>query len=546
MSKEQQLELEGFIILYTPVYKYLGVDGLRWRGIEQYRILHSIPFDLLSPDGKTQLRQLRHKFPDYIVPTEPRISEGGSVGSPIPESTAKKMSNRSWLLAMQKYQNCQEHRDFLRGGAHQLSTVLQKEIKEDPTRFYKLLQQVPADVDDSYVRAYLNGIAESDSTAEWLFDTVRHFSKQEGRDIKRSIALALEKRIADGITEDMVGLLLSYVHSEVGDDELWWSKGEDHGDIYSSYLNSDRGSAFNVLMNHYVNDDEVSVDQRWELVEFAASDESIALHIGAIHHLTYLIRCDRERAITLFEKLIIGHDVLLDSPYVREFIYWALYRNFLRLHPYIVGMLKRDLENTQNQGAQLACIAAISKDVLESNEAVDVALNLAEQAIIGSLPQRRGAARIYSNNLTRSCDEMCEEKVIILLDDEDEQIQNEIGGIFSSMGIEHFLSFRLFIEIYAKKTRRLEKHFTEFMLEHGRLDPERTLHVINTLLDNQLWQDQSYWHFGIDDLIRLVLQIYTSSTVTEDIQEIAMDLFDRLMQQFSGEAYKVLEEWDRR
>ena len=300
-------------------------------------------------------------------------------------------------------------------------------------------------------------------------------------------------------------------------------------------------------MHHYVNldDEDVSVDQRLELIEFAASDESTALHIGAIHHLTFLIRYDRERAIILFEKLMNGHDVLLDSSYVREFIYWALYKNFIRLQPYIVAMLKQDSENTQNQGAQLACIAAISKEVLESDEAVEVAINLAEQAITGSLPQRRGAARTYSANLTRRSDDICEDKVIILLDDEDEQIQREIGGTFSSMSSEHFFSLRVFIEAYARKTRILENSFSEFMLEHGRLGPQWTLHVIKTLLDNQLWQDQSYWQFGIDDLIRLVLQINTASTVTGDIQNISMDLFDRLMQQFSGEAYKILAEWDR-
>lgn len=546
LSKEQQVELESFIVSFTPIYKHLGVDGLRRRGIEQYRILHSIPFDLLSPDGKKHLRQLKHKFPDYIVPTEPRISKVGFVGSPILDSIAQKMSNQSWLRAMQKYQRGQEHKDFHRGGAQELSTLMQKEIKEDPSRYYELLQQVPDDVDDAYVIAYLNGLAEADSPAEWFFDTVRRFSKHEDRQIKRSIAWALEKRISDGITGDLVGLLHSYVHSEMGDDELWWSRGENHGDVYSSYLNSDRGSAFHVLMRHYVNNDDVSVDQRWKLVEFAASDESIALHIGAIHHLTYLIRYDRERAITLFEKLIDGHDVLLNSPYVRDFIYWALYKNFIRLQPYIVAMLKCDNENTQEQGAQLACIAELSKDVLESDDAGEAAINLSELTIFGSTSYRRGASRIYSNNITGSCANICEEKLIILLDDDDEQIHRLIGGTFLSMSNEHFFSLRSFIEAYASKTRILENHFAEFMLEHGRLDPEWTLHVINTLLDNQLWQDQSHWRFGIDDLIRLVLRIYTASTVTEDIQKKAMDLFDRLMQQYSGEAYKVLAEWDSR
>jgi len=548
LNKEQQLELENYIMSFAPIAKYLGVDGLRWRGIEQYRILHSIPFDLLSPGGKKRLRQWKYKFPDYKLHNKPRINRGGLVGSPIPESVAQKMSNQSWLRAMQKYQGGYEHRELLRGGARQLSQVLEREIKEAPSRFYDLLQLVPDDVDDEYIMAYLNGLAEADSPAEWFFDAVRRFSRQEDRKIKRTIAWALEKRIQDGIPSDLVELLQSYVHSEMSEDELWWSKGRNHGDVYNSYLNSDRGAAFQVLMRHYVNiDDEVSVIQRWKLVEFAASDESTALHIGAIDHLTYLIRFDRTRAITLFEKIMTGQDVLLDTLYMRDFIYWAMYKNFTRLRPYIEKMLEREAENTQNQGAQLACIAALSKDVLESVEAVEISLHLAEKAMTGSLPQRRGAARIYSNKLIRGSATICEEKVILLLDEEDEVIQRSISIIFSSMNSEHFDSLRPFIEAYARKTRMLEIHFTDFLQKYGRLDPDWTLRVINTLLDNRLWQGQSYyWRLGTGGLIRLVLQIYTLPTVTEEIQNQAMDIFDRLMQQDTGEAYKILEEWDHR
>jgi hypothetical protein len=53
-------------------------------------------------------------------------------------------------------------------------------------------------------------------------------------------------------------------------------------------------------------------------------------------------------------------------------------------------------------------------------------------------------------------------------------------------------------------------------------------------------------HFaGGEELIRLVLLVYTDPTVDDSIREWAMDLFDRLMEKFLRPAQKVLQEWDR-
>jgi len=166
--------------------------------------------------------------------------------------------------------------------------------------------------------------------------------------------------------------------------------------------------------------------------------------------------------------------------------------------------------------------------------------------MLGSIPHKRGAARIYSRNLTKGSAEICASNVIRLLDEDDKQIQREIGRVFLSMNSEHFYSLRLFIDAYASKTRLLENHFTEFMLKNGRLVPKWTLGTIVSLLDNKFWQGQSSWKFGVEDLIRLVLGIYNDPTTTAEIKNQTMNLFDQLMKHYTGEAYKVLAEWDSR
>jgi hypothetical protein len=547
LSDEQRERLEAYILAYAPIHRYLGVNGLRWRGIEQLHLLQSIPRELLSPAGISRLREWERKFPGIRASESPLKSEGGFVSSPIPEDIARKMSNTNWLSAMRKYQGAVEHKEFLKGGARQLSQVLGSLIKEDPDRFYRLFQQVPDDVDDAYVSAFIDGLAESSASAEWLFDLVRRFAPQEGRDIKRAIAWALEKRIDSDIPEDIVDLLNSYVRESPGRHEWWWSTGENHGDVYSSYLNSDRGSAFHTLMRVFDHrNNSESLRRKWELIEFAATDSSTAFRVGAIYELTYMIGHNRNRAISLFEKLMDGHEVLLESRYVREFLYWAFYRNYLRLQSYIVSMMNHKLDDVQEQGAQLACIAALSTGAMESVEAQKAARDLAEQAMTGPPAWRRGAARIYSRNISGRSMDVCKGKIISLLDDEDEQVLHHIGCIFFSLGSEHFFALRDFIEAYAVSAGKFEHQFAQYLWEHGLLDPAWTLSIVRSILGNARQESQRPWLSGIEDLIRLVLRIQTDPTADKELRWEAMDIFDMLMERHSDYARKVLSEWDRR
>jgi hypothetical protein len=51
---------------------------------------------------------------------------------------------------------------------------------------------------------------------------------------------------------------------------------------------------------------------------------------------------------------------------------------------------------------------------------------------------------------------------------------------------------------------------------------------------------------GGEELVRLVLRVYTDPTVELSTREYAMDLFDQLMKKSSWAAHKVLAEWDRK
>jgi hypothetical protein len=547
LSLEQRGNLENQILKFAPLHKHAGVEGLRWRGLEQLFLLQAIPSELLSENGRKRLREWEYKFPGVKASDKPRTSIGGFVGSPIPDEIARKMTDRNWLNAMNKYKGGVDHRDFLKGGAPQLSTIFQTLIKENPERYYNLIQSIPEDVDDAYIQSILNGLAESTAPVNWLYEVIRKFAYQDGRDIKRPIAWAIQKRVKDGIPDDLIDLLRSYLFAEPGEDEEWWSKGENHGGVYSSYLNSDRGSAFQTLMRIYdhQNSDD-SLKRKWELMEFASREASAALRAGAIHELIYMIRHDRNRAIEVFEALLQGYSILIQTEYFREFIYWAFFKNYLRLQPYIISMMDHNIENVQEQGSQLACIAAISTGAMETDEARNSARDLAEKAITGSATWKRGAARIYSHNITGSQKDECVEKILFLLRESDDTIHDEIGHIFFSLKSEHIFSRGDFIEAYARYTRKMNHQFGEYLLNYGLLDPIWTLYVIKITLNNKNIVDQTPWLSGAEEFIRLVMRIYLDPTIDAETRKEAMDIFDLLMEKYAGFAQKVLAEWDQR
>jgi hypothetical protein len=361
----------------------------------------------------------------------------------------------------------------------------------------------------------------------------------------QTCALPISK---EKIPNDIIDLLQSYLRTSPGDDEWWWSKGEHNGDVYSSFLNSDRGASFSALMRIYDNQntDEAN-NKKWNLIEFIESDPSTALHIGAIHELTYMIRLDQDKATKFFKNLINGHKVLLESMYTREFIYWDLYKNFLTMYPYILALMNHSKNEVQEQGAQLACIAGISTGAMESKNALKTASDLAKQTISNdaTLFWKRGATIIYSHNVNGSTKDLCIKKLIDLLDEEDKQIHDTIARVFYSIQPSQFSSIKDFINIYAQKTRSNDHKFSEYLLNVGLIDPKWTLEIIRHYINNSQL-DQSYLQIGFEDIIRLLLRIYMDPTADKETKKTSMDLFDILVEKFPEFSQKILSEWDKR
>ena len=138
------------------------------------------------------------------------------------------------------------------------------------------------------------------------------------------------------------------------------------------------------------------------------------------------------------------------------------------------------------------------------------------------------------------------ENVIQLLTDDDQQVRQNISHVFSGLKSRHFFSLRPFLDAFAASSGTLEDMFTEYLWEHGLLDPDWTLSTVKTIINTVQQQPAQKWRSEAEGLIRLVLRIHTEPTSDENLQKEAMDVFDSLMEHYSRYALKILSEWDQR
>lgn len=542
LSVEQRTELETAIMAtFTGIWRPRTIEDLRYRGWEQLHLFQAIPVELLSEQGWHALGELERKFPGERASDTPRVTEGGAINSPIPLEIARRMSDRAWLHALRKYQDGVEHKDFLKGGAEELAQTLAELIKETPERFYLLLSQVPDTVDAHYVRAYLNGLAESDAPIEWIFDVVRRFASQPRRNFRCDIAWALRKRTQESFPDDIVALLEGYVHESRSADEI--QREQIGRDLESGYLNSDRGSALGTLMR--VLDQRENIEHKWELIEYVAQDSSAVLRAGAVHELVYMLRNDRERAINLFENLLDGYSALLECQWVHKFLHYSIRTHFSRLKTFVRALLDSDDEICQQYGAEFACTVAMSPYIQLTDAERTEAQILTTEATTGTSAHRLAIARVYAANIANV--PSLAQDLSKLLNDEDVQVRRMAGSFVDHLQARHIFELREFLEDFAaSRAMHRELHaFAKYLWEHGTLDSSWTLSIVTLILNNQYSSEETIWDTGAEKLIRLVLNIYHDPTVLR-LREKAMDVFDRLMDRYTSEAQRVLRQWDDR
>ncbi|MHA1613902.1 MAG: NACHT domain-containing protein [Candidatus Thorarchaeota archaeon] len=361
--------LEQLILNHSPIYER-SKEGLRWRGFWQMLMLSGLDPERRSPEAEKRLTECCRKFPNHQI-APPVASRGGTVHSPIPEDAAVKMSDSNWLNAIYKYnsdgRDHRDRKDFLKGNAHELSSVLQEEVKRDPTRFALLAQRFPSDTHPSYFGAIVRGLKDSDAEKDVAFDIVRHFFNLPIKQGGHWICSLIAKYRKEDIPNDILNILAWYATeaTDPKDDSLTFHSGDSSDEdnpsfILSTAINSVRGVAADAIGKIlFSNAERVSFFTPY--LSQMIKDPTITVRSTVAYALLGLYTHDEKLAVSLFLKLCASEkDVLLATHYVDSFLHYATVRHYSTLQPLLKRMLGSENTHVREAGARHTILAYLS------------------------------------------------------------------------------------------------------------------------------------------------------------------------------------------
>lgn len=548
LDEAKRQSLEEVILQLTPGWEQRNRGN---RGITQLTFLKGIPLERLSTKARRQRRELEDKFPDFKLQS-PRGITGGTVGAPIEQDAQAKMSDDAWLKAMRRYDDDtvwgSPRKDFLKGGVVELSRSFTEQVKQDPRRFYYLAQRFDESISLHYVTAAITGLAESDAPAEWAFDLVRRFADRLQGEFRRHVCWALSKRAGDGVPDELLDLMTEWALFDSDPEQEMWNVLAGNQPYYRSDphehgINTNRGSAILAVCHCSLMRVPPQVERVFELLERASQgDPSTAVRACIIDSLGPLINKDSDRALTILEHALKGHDTLLQSPLAQRFLYWIYRKQFKRVRPFIENMLSSPDENTLQTGASLVCLAALYFPEVSE---------LAQHIVRGDEVMRRGAAQVYAQNLgDEGVGKICRERLLQLMYDPDEEVRRQVGRCFIHLRADHLDRLRSFISAFMDSPALLvgAEHLIEYLSPLAVDEHTLVLQATARILDeagNEIVDIQTVTAILEQDVVRLPLTVYTHA-VESEIRARAMDLFERLLLLGSQTAHKALADWDRR
>jgi hypothetical protein len=242
------------------------------------------------------------------------------------------------------------------------------------------------------------------------------------------------------------------------------------------------------------------------------------------------------------------HPELLCNRDTLEFLRFGSFRRFSRMRSFVWAAMQSENEDCAQAGARLACIAAISSPTaLGSDADLSRARSLAELAINGRAPLRRGAAQVYAYNIDSAEAAFCARRLTRLVDDEDGEVRRLVADAFSRLRSVHEPEVCRFAESFAG-SRALadgEDDFAEFLWDNGPDEPAWALGIVEATLQNQHRSAGSPRRSGGKHFVRLVLRVYNHPIADAALRGRALNAFDRLTEEYAYEAQNVLDEWDQ-
>lgn len=547
-SDEKLKQLETLLLGYYSDWERSNPSRNQF-GHAQFTLLSGIVETRRSEEVTKRLNEWRRKF-GFQEPASSTPTKAQRVQSPIPEDAADRMSDEHWLSAIRRYDTGrsnfrQDGRLF--GGAHELSRVLESEVKRDPGRFAELVLRFPDRANPSYFGAVLRGLTDTDVDFETILRVTERCHRIEGRPLGRYICGPIASSAQEEVPAEALDLVAWYATEDPDpQQELWRTPASPGGkpyfggDILMNGINTNRGRAAEA-MARLIESDHKRITYFQPALEKMVQDPSIAVRSSVAETLLAVLRYDRDLAVELFRQLCKTKDALLQTRFMEQFLFYALQTHFQDLSHILRRMISSQLLDVASAGARQASLTA-----LDQSEAAE----LAELCLSGSEARRIGAAQVMAANVkTAAFRPFCEEALIRLFNDCNDEVRSEAAECF--LGFEgtqlgefvclmtQFVSSKAFQQKYYPLLNALEETTAEL--------PEVTLTACERFVEfagpasSDIGTGTT---FSVDTVTKLTLRIYQQSK-EDTIRARSLNLIDKLMENSAYGINRALENFER-
>ena len=372
-----------------------------------FNLLAALEESRLSEPARRRLGELRRLFKADQPPPRHTFS-GGGIGSPIPPEAARRMNDDQWLRAIAKYNTDRTDWTTMKGGAHELASVLQNEAAADPDRFAHLVLRLTADTHPAYIEGMFIGLgnAQTPGTSDLVFDAMRHIASFGYGEHDRWIAWPLRNNADSPIPDDIIQLLVDRALHGTSEDDRWEEETRDSGSvgerIDSNGINMTRGACVDVLGDILIHDvDGHLTSLVAPSLNELASDPSIAVRSRVGRLIAVCLRHAQPIALDAFQRLIQADDRLLATQYVADLVVYIAWINATTVEPVIRRMIESAYAEVRKTGGQLAAFVGLEFGLVTLMETAKIAedpaareglaLNCAQRLPLTSDPARAGA-----------------------------------------------------------------------------------------------------------------------------------------------------------
>ncbi len=436
-TEEKLLQLQGIILdYYTDCEK--NYIGRQFRGYPQLVLLDAIVISRRTDAINHRLQEWKRKFTnlEWLKPLgkiePPKSIKAWLVGSPIPEKAAERMTDKQWLKAITRYDYNNVTTRFKQtgqiiGGAYDLSSLLERQVKNDPVRFAQLIWRFPDNTNSYYFDAVLRGIAEVGLDIETAFLVCQRCHQLPNYPCGRWICWLIGK-LADLLwSEKAFDIVTWYALNDPNPEQESWrtetSNGQVYygGDIFSAGINSTRGSAVSAIAQ-LIFADKNRASYFQQSLQQIVQDSSIAVRSCVAQALTAMLNYDRDLAVSLFQQLCDTEDALLGTRTVEDFLCYALQTHFEVLASIVERMIMSPIREVVKVGTRQACRAALI---------IEEARWLAELCLSGTETHRIAATQIFVANFRQPhFREFCEYALIKLFQDSSKPVRSQAAMCF--------------------------------------------------------------------------------------------------------------------